>query len=434
MFVAWCALLAQPGEPARTSPKFAQVIAQRFDSWDADRNGALSADEIDVKSVDPSVKGSEAAAVATLKRFIRSGKYDLPASLTKDYLTNPPKAPVKTARASTAEREDSTETDNASPSPAGEAKRFPDFQVRYASCLRRIQGAKRDLAIDATPDLDQCRQGPLGSCFFLAPVGAAVHRDSGFVSSLISEKGGGGYLVKFGDGQSVELTPLTDVEVAISSSTGDEGLWLPVLEKAFGTLRKEADPDKYSMESATDAIANGGSVSGTIRALTGHRTESISLKRRAKAMPPRMTKDRRTVNVEADGVTPYEAALPPGLAARRVRDRVFKALGERRLVAASTAYEPQPPGINWRHAYAVLSFDRAADTLTLWNPHGNTFKPKTVRGNEGVDRHGLGVGYATKGGVFTVPVGEFVRIFSTVTIEGTESVRTPPPSRKVSVP
>lgn len=36
---------------------------------------------------------------------------------------------------------------------------------------------------------------------------------------------------------------------------------------------------------------------------------------------------------------------------------------------------------------------------------------------------GLSTGYATKGGVFTVPVTEFVRIFSTVTVEGTNRCR-----------
>lgn len=427
-------LALQPVEPARTPPKFGEVVSRRFDDWDADRNGKLSEHEIDVLSVDATVAGPDAAAIATLKRFVRSGKYDLPESLTKGYLSNPPKAPKSVPKPSRADREDSTEADGGSPSPGGEPKRFPDFQSRYSSCLRRIQSTKRGLSLDDSPDLDKCRQGPLGSCFFVAPVGAAVHRDPRIISSLISERVEGGYRVKFGDGRTVDLAPLTDVEVAISSTTGDEGLWLPVLEKAFGTLRREAEPEKYSMESATDAIANGGSVGSTIRALTGHKAESVGLKRRPKAMPPRMTKDRRNVTLEPDGKTPYEPALAPGRAAQRVRERVFKALDERRLVAASTAFEPQPPGISWKHAYAILSFDAAADTLTLWNPHGNTFKPKAAKPNEFGEPRGLTSGYATKGGVFTVPIGEFVRIFSTVTIEGTEPVTPPNSGRKASVP
>ncbi len=429
-------LALQPAEPSATPPTFSEVLARRFDAWDTDSDGSLSAKEIDAKSVDPAITGPDAAAIATLKRFIRSGKYDLPAALTKDYLSNPPKPPKNAPKPSNADRDDSTEADNTSPQPAraSEPKRFPDFQSRFASCLRRIESTKRDLALDDTPDLDKCRQGPLGSCFFVAPVGAAVYRDPTFISSIISEKIEGGYRVNFPDGRSVDLAPLTDVEVAISSSTGDEGLWLPVLEKAFGTLRKEADPEKYSMESATDAIANGGSTAGTIRALTGRKTESIALKRRPKAMPPRMTKDRRNVQIEADGKTPYEFALDHAKAQQRVRERVAKALAERRLVAASTAFEPQPPGISWKHAYAVLAFDPAADAITLWNPHGNTFKPKSVDDSTTTNLPGLRSGYPTKGGVFTVPIAEFVRIFSTVTLEGTEPLPPPTPTNRPARP
>lgn len=432
--LASCVLTWQPAPPARLPDKFGEVVARRFDAWDADHNGMLSEHEIDALSVDGTVKGPDAAAIATLKRFLRSGKYDLPDALTKDYLTHPPKPPKNAPKPSNADRDDSTETDHPAPAPAAEPKRFPDFQARFASCLRRIQSTKRGLALDDTPDLDTCRQGPLGSCFFVAPVGAAVQRDPRIISNLISEKPAGGYSVKFGDGRTVDLAPLTDVEVAISSTTGDEGLWLPVLEKAFGTLRKEADPDKYAMESATDAIANGGSVSSTIRALTGHKTESIALKRRPKALPARMTKDRRNITLEPDGKTPYEPALDRRLAAQRVRDRVAKALNEHRLVAASTAFEPQPPGISWKHAYAIIGHDPADDTLTLWNPHGNTFKPKDAKPSSAAKSGGLANGYATKGGVFTVPIGEFVRIFSTVTIEGTEPVPMPSTGRKASLP
>lgn len=427
-----CLFALQPAQPARLPDKFGEVVARRFDGWDADRNGKLSEHEIDVLSVDSTIKDADAAAIATLKRFLRSGKYDLPEALTKDYLSHPPKPPRNAPKSSNADRDDSTEGDHAAPTPAAEPKRFPDFQSRFTSCLRRIQSTKRGLALDDTPDLDKCRQGPLGSCFFVAPVGAAVHRDPRLISNLISENPGGGYSVKFGDGRTVDLAPLTDVEVAISSTTGDEGLWLPVLEKAFGTLRKEAEPDKYAMESATDAIANGGSVSTTIRTLTGHKPDSIALKRRPKAVPPMMTKDRRHVTLEPDGKIPYEPTLAPGRAAQRVRDRVFKALDEHRLVAASTAFEPQPPGISWRHAYAVIDHDVAHDTLTLWNPHGNTYKPKNPKADDPTSSGGLTIGYATKGGVFTVPVREFVRIFSTVTIEGTEAVTRPSTSGKAN--
>jgi hypothetical protein len=62
----------------------------------------------------------------------------------------------------------------------------------------------------------------------------------------------------------------------------------------------------------------------------------------------------------------------------------------------------------------VLAYDEQKDTLTLWNPHGNTFPG---RGKE-IKEPGIANGYPTRAGVFEVPVGEFVRIFSGVTVEG----------------
>lgn len=51
------------------------------------------------------------------------------------------------------------------------------------------------------------------------------------------------------------------------------------------------------------------------------------------------------------------------------------------------------------HAYAVLNYDEAKDLITLWNPHGNNFKPM---GPEGFIN-----GYETKGGVFTLSSKDF---------------------------
>jgi hypothetical protein len=68
-----------------------------------------------------------------------------------------------------------------------------------------------------------------------------------------------------------------------------------------------------------------------------------------------------------------------------------------------------PPGINGKHAYAVLAFDDEAGTVEIWNPHGNTFKPK---GEPGIEH-----GYPTKAGRFTMPLVDFVSVFRAVTIE-----------------
>jgi hypothetical protein len=294
-----------------------------------------------------------------------------------------------------ADRNDSTER------PVGAPLRKPNFQSSFATSLRKINSTPRELFADETPDLDKCRQGPLGNCYFVAAVGAYVHRDASDLKKMITPQKGGGYEVRFGSGEKVVVAPLTDAELALSGTTGDEGVWLPVLEKALGTLRREANPTKYAMETATDAIAGGGSSATIVRMLTGKQTERITLK----IVPrnnPKMTDGKPVV------VTTRPAGDLAGLAAQ-VRTKVGAALADKRLVTTGTGTEPQPPGISGKHAYAVLGYDAKTDRLRIWNPHGNTFRPK--------GEPGLKFGYPTAAGVFEVPVVEFVQIFRGVSFE-----------------
>ena len=369
--------------------------------------------DCDILCVRPDIHGQEAAAVATIKRIVRSGKVAVP-PLDLDHLTAPEPSTKQAKPRSTeqaADREDSPEA------PAGTTQlRTPKFQSSYAACLRRITSAKRDLFLDDTPDLDRCRQGPLGNCFLVASVGALVSRDPATIKSLITTKEGGGYDIHFGDGQSVSVSALTDAELAISGTTGDEGLWLPVLEKAVGSLRMQEDPEKYPLESPTDAIAHGGSTATIVKLLTGHQTERITLKRRPKVDEANAPKgpDGKPIAPE-----PVPAADPAELAAR-VRTAVNKALNSYRLVTASTGTEKQPPGISPKHAYAVIAYDPTIDSLIVWNPHGNTFNPK---GDPGID-----AGYKTRRGVFTLPVTDFIRIFRGVVLETDQPVEPTKPA------
>jgi hypothetical protein len=190
----------------------------------------------------------------------------------------------------------------------------------------------------------------------------------------------------------------------LSGTTGDEGLWLPALEKALGLLRRQQDPQKYTTATATDAISKGGSAAKTIQLLTGHAAVRLPLKKR----PESTAKDASGVPIPkpTEPVARYEELE------NRVRTQVTAALAARRLVTCSTVREPQPRGIAQKHAFAVLGYDAATDELQLWNPHGNHFTPKGPRG--------LQHGYATKAGRFSIPVADFVRVFSSCAIETDE--------------
>lgn len=404
--VALC--LLAPLSALALQPTFASIAGQRFEAWDTDSNGVLSAGEVDELCIDQDVTGEEAAAVASIKRIIRSGRYAVP-PLTREYLTTPAPAGRPAPRAD-ADRQDSGEI--TAPTPGAAALRTPNFQSSFASSVRRIQSTKRDLFADDTPDLDRCRQGPLGNCYFVAAIGAAVHRDPGSVTSMISPQTDGSYLVTFATAQAVNVPPLTDAELALSGTTGDEGLWLPVLEKALGLLRIDANPERYTTRTATDAIAGGGSTSTIIRMITNHQTTRITLKRR-----PRSTEkgpDGKPIELP-----PVPAGDPTDLASK-VRADVADAIRQQRLVACSTGVEKLPPGISPKHAYAIIAMSQEHDTVTLWNPHGNTVRPK--------GQPGPANGYPTRAGVFTVPISEFVTIFSGVVIETDAPAPKPKPA------
>lgn len=382
----WLTALASSvsfGQAAKPAERgFAQVVEAEFASWDADGNGEITADEIDPRIEDPAVKGERAAAAAAIKLTLRSTKIVAP-KLTREYVTKHAGDPMPRAGG---ELENVVEPGK---------KSGYSLDARYRGALRKIRAQSRVLFRDPTPDLDKCRQGPLGDCFFVAPVGAFVERDHAAIMRMIvenKEPTGVSYTVTFPGHEALTVSPVTDGEIALTSSTGDEGVWLAVLEKAFGELRGRQKSAKAgggpgeAPEVSTDAIAHGGTMGSAVEALTGHGAERLGL----------WSKIQKTPDAAGEVTSAARGAMVGALKAKR-------------LVGASTRDEKLPPGVSPNHAYAILGFDEASDRVKLWNPHGNTFKPKGAVGIE----HG----YATKGGIFEVPLDEFVRVFSAMTVE-----------------
>jgi hypothetical protein len=382
------AALAQTATKPETLP-FATVAAQSFDAWDADHNGILSPEEIDHLSVDPHIKGERAAALAAMKLVVRSAKITPPV-LTRDFVEHHSKDPAGDPVPDSTKKDDpklsKPDPDAGKPAPPA-ARPPPSLERRYQTALRRIRSAKPDLFADGSPDINHCHQGPLGDCFFVAGVGAYVHRDPEAIKKMIrenhTESGDTTYTVTFGSGDPVTIPALTDTEFALTSTTGGEGVWLQVLEKAYGSTRNKSKPESKQTEEASDAIARGGSLGTTLRVFTGHAIDRTKLRSAA-------DKDSGLVD--------------------KVKNSISKAVKDKRLAGASTgSTTPLPPGINGKHAYAILGYDESAGLIELWNPHGNTFHPK---GDPGLEH-----GYETKAGVFKVPTSEFVKIFESLVIE-----------------
>lgn len=390
-------LLACTGSVCHAQPQLADVVGTNFDSWDANKDGVLTPDEVDRWVGDPAVTGESAAAIATIKLAMRR-KTDPITKLSRDALAAVPPAAGGGGGASPSDLPVEADEENFDPRTAA------DLQKRFRGALRRIERRRDEAFTDATPDIGAFHQGPLGDCYFVSMVGALAYHDPAKVAGMITELSDGSHRVDFpGAKLPATVPPLTDAQIVIASTAGKDGLWLPIIENGFGEVRKSTKPEREDDE-ATDLIAKGGYSGESIELLTGHDATRLSLG----GVP-----DKPLSDAELDQRSERLRKMLPGL------------LAEKRLVALGTGKKAKlPPGVNPSHAYAVLAFDAATDEVKIWNPHGNSFKPK---GEPGLEN-----GYPTKGGLFKVPTADLVRIFRGIVWE-TDKPAVPSPPRKKAI-
>ena len=353
---------------ASSGEAFASVVELNFSQWDINGDGVLSKDEIEDAATNPKIKGEAAAAVATLVHLTRNTKFVIP-PLTKKYLTEKPAKEPRNSEAA-GEPVESDDSDSA---------KAPPFQRAFHNYLRKIKQTSRELFPQGSPMFDAVHQGQLGDCPFVSTVGALVYRNPSAVKAMFAENGKGSTIVNFGDGQKLSIHNLTDVDIAMWSSAGTNGLWLTVLEKAY---RRKLVETKYPDSKLRPGIFDKfGPSTLTIEILDGFRTENISLK------------DFKAGNAGLNSL----------------RSKMIAALNAKKIVKADTSNSVKTRGITPDHAYAVLGFSKDTDAVQVWNPHGQEFHPN---GEEGLEH-----GYTTKRGLFSVPLKEFVQIFDHVNIE-----------------
>lgn len=341
---------------AQTAEDFLYAVQKNFARWDLNHDGILSSNELDAVVADTQTTGTNAAAVAALKRAARQVKMSVPA-LTLENIA------------------------------AVTAARQPDLAQMFRDGLKRIAGAtNRNLFAEGLPRLETIHQGKLGNCFCLAPLGAMVHRDPAQVAAMFVATTNGNYCVRLGK-KNVEVAPPTDAEIAMTSSNEHEGIWVNLYEKAVGTARNDDRPEDARLDSPLDALARGGSAGTMLAYITGHDIKRFSF--RFAKLPASATND-----------------IPAKLA--ELREKLRVATREKCLMTTGTV-KPTTPGLTPNHAYAVLDYDSASDSVRLWNPHGENFTPKGTPG--------LKNGYATMNGVFKIPLAEFVEQFSGMAFE-----------------
>lgn len=343
------------GDDAATKPVgILQVVASSFAKWDRDGDQTLTIAEIDAVVADLQTRGAEAAAVAALKRATRSTRYKL-TQLTL------PQIELLVKEGPAADR--------------------PDLAGMFKSGCERIEQAPRELFVSGKPRLDTIHQGRLGNCYCLAPLGAVLHTDPKRVSDMFAPQADGSFEVRLGERKVCVAAP-TDAEIAQTASNERDGMWINLYEKAIGEARNALKPAEQRTGSPIDAMARGGSAGTMLAFITGHKIQRFSF-----------TFAKRESLTESDRKQIMD----------ELRTYLREAALQHRAMTCGTE-KTTTPGINGNHAYAVLGYNGASDSVTLWNPHGGHFTPM---GEAGLER-----GYSTKDGVFQIPLDAFVKQFA----------------------
>lgn len=335
---------------------FLEQVKAHFAEWDTDHDASLSNNEMDLALANPAVKGPAAAAAVAVWSSIRSTKERTP--LTLDVIAQ------NAAKSATA----------------------------YTAALQRITTTPRALFTQGTPHLDKLKQGRLGDCFLLSSLGTYVnHAPKGLVGMMKSLPTGQ-VEVSFGTGQKVVMPPPTDGEIAIGVTTGGDGTWANMFEKAMGQVLLEKNPARAV--SPYGIITKGGAPLTVLQYITGHKVVRVYCQQFRNPDMPATEREAKLADVRS--------ALVKTQDANRMIVSGNETLGNRKRV----------PGITYNHSYTVLGYDPKTDAVTFRNPHCNTFAPQGAAGIE--------FGYPTKDGQFTVPLTEAVRWLGAFSIETDE--------------
>lgn len=319
------------------------VLAQRFARrWDTDGDGNVTNDEFMDRVSDPMVQGEEAVTLATLIRFQRAQGKNWSGPYPALSLATLRECAEDHSVVACLERRQAFSTD-----------RLARSSEQLFSSNGRIQTESRSMKQFLPPQ-----------CTFHAALFAVAAREPERISKIINDCGDSGYEVKFpGWEQPQSVNPPTDTERILLSNALEDGLWLTVLEKAWG--------QRY-----------GGGVGSTLQT-PGLASEAIAA---------------------LSGQVAHEHRL--GVADLKDTERLqplWQALDNGGPVVAQTD-ETKMPGLTAWHAYTLISHDADTQTVRLRNSL-LTGEPLSA---DGTPLDGI------EDGLFEMPLSEFVEHFASV--------------------
>lgn len=353
----------------KTKTTFKSVVDVYFAKWDKNHDGKLSVAEVDAAVRDRNLTGSAAAAAAAIHAHLRKPTAGAFVSKTELY------AEFKG-------------TESTRPDIEHAATNFESVFATYNGKLAGVE--PKVFAKPDAPRLDGMHQGRLGDCFLVASLGSAVNRHPAAVRKLIHETADGTVEVTFpGAHKTVKVATPTAAEVALGSTAGDQGIWLNVVEKAYGeflieTTKSKLDPHVLPL----DIISHGGSAKSLLQALTPTLVDAFPMTNN----PPKPPSDAEYKKMEVDAHKHLQEVEG----------------GERVAVCYTMSDSKVPHGVATSHVYAITGYDSGRKVVHLWNPWGTGYDFKL----KADQKPGRENGYEVRNGRFDVPLHDFVRIFS----------------------
>jgi hypothetical protein len=334
-----------------SDPGFYATVHERFSVWDANKDGVLTENEIVSRFQSKNCRGRGAAAIAVLNQ------------LETGHLVK--KEPLESF---TLEQFDQMEAN----AKVGHDK----HQKKYENCLKRINERSQVLFAHELPQIDGTAQHNTNDCYFLAVVASLSRQRPLDLKKLIEDNNDGSFTVRFFGVDPIRVGCISDAEIA-SYASSDDGLWVPVLLKAFGKLslrkRWHGKDQTPIHEDPLEAMAiHGGSCAPVVGFLSGH-----------------------AVNTKK----PQEIA-------GNLRNQLKSAFDQHQMVMCGV------PG----HALAVMGYDRKLDQVQIWNPWGTDGAYK-------------GLDVTMQKGFFTMPVSALVERCNHIVFETTGGA--PLPSKYV---
>lgn len=313
--------------------------------------------ELDQAIGDPSITGSQAQMLVVFKKmFDRFQALDPDAKEKRITQNAIDKFDQMQAKVAAGEIKEDTDEYKFVKDVEGELKRVRDV----------VKETNRKLFADEKNPLnsinvEDVKQGPVGNCYFYGATAAVVAADNSIIKDLIAEKDGK-YVVTFPNKPPVTVEKPSDAELALYPKPGKDGVWMWVLEKAYGQhcINRPGDDNPAGLTSILGRFSKANKslipqertegpsfVDDGLKILTGKKVNWI------------WNKDRDKME-------------------QQLAD-MFTEKPRRAITADSHVGVVQEKGgpIRW-HTYSVLDYDAKTKTITMRNPWGHT--PPTVAG------------------------------------------------------